>query len=54
MNADPDPGLDAPIRQWFLDLLGADADIRLERVDEVPLLSPGKRRIVVNEWRPDG
>lgn len=54
MNADPDPGLDARIRQWFLDLLGADADIRLERVDEVPLLSSGKRRIVVNEWRPDG
>lgn len=54
VNAAPDPGLDARMRRWFLDLLGADADIRLERVDEVPLLASGKRRIVVNEWRPAG
>ena len=54
INADPDPERDARMRAWFLELLGADADIRLEPVDEVPLLSSGKRRIVVNEWRPAG
>ena len=52
INADPDPDRDARMRAWFLELLGADADIRFEPVDEVPLLSSGKRRIVVNEWRP--
>jgi phenylacetate-CoA ligase len=34
-------------RQYF----GADADIRIEYVDEIPLLASGKRKKVVNEYR---
>ncbi|GAA2721248.1 hypothetical protein [Cellulomonas aerilata] len=52
INADRDPERDARIRAEFLDVLGADADLRFEYVDEVPLLSSGKRRPVLNEWRP--
>jgi phenylacetate-CoA ligase len=54
INADRDPARDARIRAEWLDVLGADSDIRFEHVDEVPLLSSGKRRMVLNEWRPDG
>lgn len=31
--------------------LGADAEIRVEYVDEIPVLSSGKRKSVINEWR---
>ncbi|MFA4841947.1 MAG: hypothetical protein WC580_09605, partial [Agrococcus sp.] len=54
VDADPDPDRDARIRAQLLGLLGADADVRIEHVDGVPLLASGKRRIVVNEWRPAG
>lgn len=33
----------------FKGYLGSEADIKIEYVDEVPLLSSGKRRLVVNE-----
>lgn len=52
LNADRDPGRDRRIRGEFLRLLGRDADLTIEYVDEVPLLASGKRRIVVNQWRP--
>jgi phenylacetate-CoA ligase len=52
INADPDPDRDARIRAELLAVLGGDADVRFEHVDEVPLLSSGKRRMVLNEWRP--
>ncbi len=32
-------------------LLGQDAEIAVERVDEIPVLSSGKRRYIVNEWK---
>lgn len=32
-------------------LLGADAVITVECVNEIPVLSSGKRRVVINEWR---
>jgi len=52
LNADPDPVRDASIRGRYLDVLGADADLRIQFVDEVPLLASGKRQFVLNEWRP--
>lgn len=33
------------------ELLGADAEIRVEYVDEIPVLGSGKRKCVINEWR---
>lgn len=54
IDADRDPDRDSRIRAQLLRLLGADADIRIEHVDGVPLLLSGKRRVVVNEWRPAG
>ena len=32
-------------------ILGQDADLSLELVDEIPVLASGKRRYVINEWR---
>jgi phenylacetate-CoA ligase len=52
LNADPDPVRDASIRSKYLAVLGTDADLRIQFVDEVPLLASGKRQSVLNEWRP--
>lgn len=54
LNADRDAGRDARIRADYLTFLGADADLQIEYVDEVPLLASGKRQIVINQWRPTG
>lgn len=32
-------------------LLGQDADINVERVEEIPVLASGKRRYIVNDWK---
>lgn len=32
-------------------LLGIDAEITVERVEEIPVLASGKRRYIVNEWK---
>ncbi|MBW1296539.1 hypothetical protein GBO31_13575 [Aquimarina litoralis] len=34
----------------FKEYLGEDADIRIEYVSEIPLLSSGKQRAIVNEF----
>ncbi len=39
---------EAQLKSEFLEYLGADADFRIEYVDEIPLLNSGKRRKVVN------
>lgn len=33
------------------ELLGEEAEIRVEYVDEIPVLGSGKRKCVINEWR---
>ncbi len=38
------------IKQEFLDYLGCDAQFDIEYVDEIPLLSSGKRRMIVNNY----
>lgn len=50
LNARPDGGRDARIREEFLGVLGRDADVRVVHVDGVPLLDSGKRQMIVNEW----
>lgn len=52
LNADRDARRDGRIREEFLRLLGRDADVVVEYVDEVPLLASGKRQIVVSQWQP--
>lgn len=32
-------------------ILGKDADIELKLVDDIPVLTSGKRKPVVNEWK---
>ncbi|GAA4286958.1 hypothetical protein [Georgenia daeguensis] len=51
LNASPDAGRDTQIRAQLLDALGADADLVITYVEEVPLLASGKRQVVVNEWQ---
>jgi phenylacetate-CoA ligase len=50
------PGLSEPDRAVLLDAIGAVTGavvrLRLEQVDEIPLTSQGKHRIVVNELSP--
>ena len=50
LNARPDGGRDARIREEFLGVLGRDANVRVVHVDGVPLLDSGKRQMIVNEW----
>lgn len=52
LNADRDTGRDRRIRGEFLKVLGRDADLTVQYVEEVPLLASGKRQIVLNQWRP--
>lgn len=35
----------------FMDILGAKANLKIEEVNEIPVLSSGKRKPVVNEWK---
>jgi len=38
-------------RQCLLDVLGADAELKLSYVEQIPPLPSGKRPFVINEWR---
>lgn len=35
------------------DVVGKDANVIVEYVSEVPVLSSGKRKVVINEWKPN-
>jgi len=39
------------IRRRLLDILGADAELKLSYVEQIPPLPSGKRPYVINEWR---
>lgn len=39
------------IRSAILDIIGNDADLEIEQVDEIPVLTSGKRKPVVNMWK---
>jgi hypothetical protein len=39
------------VRRRLLDILGADAELKLSYVEQIPPLPSGKRPNVVNEWR---
>ena len=32
-------------------ILGVDAQIDVEMIDEIPVLASGKRKMVLNEWK---
>ena len=35
----------------FSEILGEGANLKIEEVDEIPVLSSGKRKPVVNNWK---
>lgn len=35
----------------FMEILGEDANLNIEEVDEIPILSSGKRKPVINNWK---
>jgi len=39
------------MRQSLLDIVGADANLRIQKVDDIPVLRSGKRKPVVCEWK---
>ena len=49
LNGEPSGTNELKAIQFFRDYLGADATIRFEYVKEIPLLSSGKRKKVINE-----
>ena len=50
INGPGGPGLSGALRE-IRGALGPDAEIAVEQVEEVPVLSSGKRRMTVCEWR---
>lgn len=34
-------------------MLGEDANVKFEYVNEIPTLASGKRKFVVNNWQPE-
>jgi phenylacetate-CoA ligase len=42
------------VRRRLLDILGADAELELSYVEQIPPLPSGKRPYIVNEWRQRG
>ena len=48
INADPAFNLEKQLIEEFKSFLGDDADFKIQYVDEIPLLSSGKRKKVVN------
>ncbi len=38
---------------YIKDVVGQDANCLVEYVSEIPVLSSGKRKVVINEWKPD-
>ena len=51
LNAKIDMGRRQALVADMQHLLGEDARIMIEEVDEIPVLASGKRRYIVNEWR---
>lgn len=51
LNADKDFSRDFEIDRALTQHLGEDAVITIEKVDEIPVLSSGKRRYIVNEYK---
>ncbi|WP_053990116.1 phenylacetate--CoA ligase family protein [Mangrovimonas sp. TPBH4] len=49
LNVDKSFNSEGEIRKEFINLLGVDAEIEFEYVNEIPLLSSGKRKFVVNK-----
>lgn len=43
----------ADLREQLLSLVGEDADLKFEYVNEIPTLASGKRKFVVNNWQPE-
>lgn len=54
LNVDKAFNSEDDIKEEFLKLLGADSEIEFEYVNEIPLLSSGKRKFVVNKSRKSG
>tara|TARA_B100000809_G_C15116306_1_gene522585 strand:+ start:280 stop:1602 length:1323 start_codon:yes stop_codon:yes gene_type:complete len=52
INADSQFSKEDDLLSYFKKYLGEDANITLEYVDEIPLLSSGKRRIIINLYDP--
>ncbi len=50
LNVSPDFNTAENIKVEFKKHLGSDAEIQLEFVDNIPLLSSGKRKFVINKW----
>jgi len=51
INADKSFNREEKLVQEFKSFLGADANFKIEYVDEIPLLASGKRKKVVNNYR---
>lgn len=51
LNAPDDFLREEELKKNLLALLGANAVVTIKRVNEIPVLSSGKRRYVVNEWK---
>lgn len=49
--ADPSFNRDGKLVNILQNLLGAEAVIHVERVQEIPLLASGKRRYIINDWK---
>jgi phenylacetate-CoA ligase len=49
LNVSPEFHSGETIKEEFKKHLGPDAEIRLEFVDDIPLLSSGKRKFVINK-----
>jgi phenylacetate-CoA ligase len=52
INAEKSFNREAQLVQEFKSFLGTDANFKIEYVDEIPLLASGKRKKVVNNYRP--
>ncbi len=51
LNVSPEFHSSEPIVMEFKKHLGTDAEIQLDFVDDIPLLSSGKRKFVINKWQ---
>nr|WP_321232506.1 CoF synthetase [uncultured Psychroserpens sp.] len=53
INIDSEFTKEKEIIDYFKSYLGEDADITIKYIDEIPLLSSGKRRLIINLYDPD-
>lgn len=51
LNVPPAFARESEVVELMKRLLGQNADIAVERTDEIPVLASGKRRYIVNEWK---